>query len=130
MSATTAMAESSIPTALRTRIVGAIPVHFMLDRVVRLVVVVLRLLNIPTGHSPDTEDDLSLHIAAWVISEAGEGNVGIVFNSINSYGQSSPDTNCNDIPQRSYRVYRNGDIDEEHAEVLFSYGHKNTGVKS
>ena len=80
--------------------------------------------------SPDTEDDLSLHIAAWVISEAGEGNVGIVFNSINSYGQSSPDTNCNNILQRSYRVYRNGDIDEEHTEVLFSYGHKNTGVKS
>ena len=43
--------------------------------------------------SPDTEDDLSLHIAAWVISEAGEGNAGIVFNSINSYGFTrSPST--------------------------------------
>ena len=38
--------------------------------------------------SPDTEDDLSLHITAWVISEAGEGNAGIVFNSINSYGKT------------------------------------------
>ena len=81
-------------------------------------------------NSPDTEDDLSLYITTWVISKAGEDNVGIVFNTINSYGQSSSGTNCNDIQQRSYRVYRNGDIDEEHAEVLFSYGHKNTGVKS
>lgn len=36
--------------------------------------------------SPSTEEDLGLHIDAWAISEAGENSVGIVFNSINSYG--------------------------------------------
>lgn len=65
--------------------------------------------------------------AFYVISS---GSLDMEWAVTRSYGQSSPDMSWNDIPQRSYHVYGNGNIDEEHAEVLFSYGHKNTGVKS
>ena len=78
-------------------------------------------------NSPDTEDDLSLHIAAWVISEAGEGNVGIVFNSINSYGQSSPGAGFA-IQGMGYVIMTLGTINIAYPDD--SYGHKNTGVKS
>ena len=46
----------------------------------------------------------------------------MIYTTNNKFKFRSPDTNWDDIPQRSYRVYGNGDIDEEHAEVRFSYG--------